>query len=362
MSHTIILAAGGTGGHIFPAEALSEELRARGHTVVLVTDKRFVGYAGAFNNVMVKTIAAGTLGKGITGRVRGGMNILFGIRQARKILRELKPAAIVGFGGYPSFPTMMASGKIPSFIHEQNAVLGRANRVLAGRVSKIATSYPITEGIQPQHASKIVFTGNPVRASIHVLSDIPYAECTVDGIMNILVMGGSQGASIFSEVLPQAIARLPTSLCARVRISQQCRAQDIDSTRNAYAAAQIHADLASFFTDVPARLATTHLVIARSGASTVAELTASGRPAILVPLPTAMDNHQMMNAMALEEAGGAWVMPQGGFTPETLAARLEAFLTLPTTLSKAATAARSMGRTDAAHKLADLVLESSMIR
>jgi UDP-N-acetylglucosamine--N-acetylmuramyl-(pentapeptide) pyrophosphoryl-undecaprenol N-acetylglucosamine transferase len=355
----VILAAGGTGGHIFPAEALAEALIARGERVILVTDRRFANFkSGALSRIETRTIHAGTVGGSLYRKAAGAAGLALGIVQARKLLRGLQPKIAVGFGGYPSFPTMFAaSGQgIPTLIHEQNSVLGRANRLLAPRVQKIATSFPATMMVADKDQDKLFMTGNPVRASVRALKDVPYPSIGQDGKMHILVTGGSQGASVFSQIVPAAVAALPAVLRARVRIDQQCREADLDVTRAAYQHLGVNADLAAFFVDLPARLAGSHLVIARSGASTVSELAAAGRPAILVPLPTAMDNHQYFNANAFEDVGGGWVMMQDGFTAASLAARLEAFLTAPETLSRAAHNAHKLGSPDAAQKLADLVL------
>jgi UDP-N-acetylglucosamine--N-acetylmuramyl-(pentapeptide) pyrophosphoryl-undecaprenol N-acetylglucosamine transferase len=234
--------------------------------------------------------------------------------------------------------------------------MGRANRMLMKKVKAIATTFPHTRFIDDANAGKVRLTGNPVRAAIRGLSAIPYPELSHDGHIRILVTGGSQGASIFSQIVPAAIAALPGALRSRIRIDQQCRAADLESTKAAYAQMNVSADLSAFFTDIPARLASAHLVIARAGASTIAELTAAGRPSILVPLPTAMDNHQYYNANALEESGGGWVMPQEGFTAAALSARIEAFLSLPESLGRAARQAREAGRVHAARDLADLAL------
>ena len=359
----IILAAGGTGGHIFPAEALAETLLRRGERVVLMTDKRFANFAtGVFSTIEVRTIHAGSpAGGGWHKKLVGALGLLLGVVQAARLLRQLKPRAVVGFGGYPSFPTVFAAAgqRIPTFIHEQNSVLGRANRMLAARVQHIATSFPETLMLQARDKAKVTLTGNPVRASVCALRNVPYPQITQDGKIHILVTGGSQGASIFSEVVPAAIGMLPQALRNRVRIDQQCRSEEeLESTREAYAALGVNADLARFFVDLPARLAASHLVIARSGASTVFELAAAGRPAILVPLPSSMDNHQYYNANAFEDAGGGWVMAQDGFTPEALSARLEAFLTGTAALAKAAENAKTLGSPEAAEKLAQLVLHT----
>jgi UDP-N-acetylglucosamine--N-acetylmuramyl-(pentapeptide) pyrophosphoryl-undecaprenol N-acetylglucosamine transferase len=361
MSDTIVLAAGGTGGHIFPAEALAEELGTRGYNAVLVTDKRFADYKGVLGSLPRHTVRAGTFGRGALGKLTAATDIVIGIFQARKLLKNLQPKAVVGFGGYPSFPTVHAARSlgIPAVVHEQNSVLGRANRLLIKRIDAIATTFPQTRFIADEYAGKITLTGNPVRTAIRGLGTIPYPELTHDGHIRILVTGGSQGAAIFSQIVPAAIAMLPDALRARIRIDQQCKQTDLEATRAAYAQLGVSADTSTFFADIPARLASAHLVIARAGASTIAELTAAGRPSILVPLPTAMDNHQHYNANALEESGGGWVMPQEAFTAAALSARIEGFLNLPESLARTAALARKAGRINAARDLADLVLRVS---
>lgn len=359
----IILAAGGTGGHIFPAEALAEVLLARGENVMLITDKRFNQFkSGLLATLPRRTIRAGGSGKTLLHKASSAVNLVLGTIRARRILKQHKPRIVVGFGGYPSFPTVFAAASlgIPTIIHEQNSVLGRANRLLARRATMIAASFPDTLMIDESDKGKVTVTGNPVRASVRGLRDVPYPQLQQDGKLHVLVTGGSQGASVFSEVLPKAVALLPAHLRARLRIDQQCREIELAETRAAYAALGVNADLASFFVDIPARLASSHLVIARSGASTVFELAVAGRPAILVPLPTSMDNHQYYNANAFEEVGGGWVMLQEGFTAEALSARLEAFLTAPETLAKAAENAKKLGSFDAAQRLADLLLKDTI--
>ncbi len=357
-SSLIVLAAGGTGGHIFPAEALAEELQARGHRVVLITDKRFSDYKGSLSKLERHIIRAGTFGRGMASKITAVTDIFVGIFQARKLLKALKPDAVVGFGGYPSFPTVYAASGlgIATVIHEQNSVLGRANRLLLKRVGAIATTFAETRFIGDEYVSKVVLTGNPVRTAIRVLCEIPYPELSTDGNIRILVTGGSQGASVFSQIVPAAITALPGALRSRIRIDQQCREIDLEATRAAYAQMNVSADLSSFFSDIPARLASAHLVIARAGASTIAELTAAGRPSILVPLPTAMDNHQYHNANALEEVGGGWMMLQEGFTAAALSARIESFLGLPASLARAAEYALKAGRIHAARDLGTLAL------
>lgn len=355
--HPVILAAGGTGGHVFPAQALAEALLGRGHALALITDRRGADYGGALGGMDTYRISAGRVGGGVIGAARGILALGLGFIQARGILRRLSPAAVIGFGGYPSLPTMVAASRaaIPTLIHEQNAVLGRANRLLKSRVARIATSFPSVAGLGPADADKVVHTGNPVREAIAALHAAPYEPPVQDGPVRILVTGGSQGAHVMSEVLPAAVSRLPEGLRHRLEVSQQCRSEDLDAARAKYGSCGVRAELAGFFDDVPARLGAAHLVIGRAGASTVAEFAAAGRPAILVPYPHAIDDHQTANARALEAAGAAWLMPQEGFTAESLAERLQFLAANPDILSRAAAAARETARPDAATRLADAV-------
>ncbi len=357
-SPLIVLTAGGTGGHVFPAEALAAELLTRGYRLGLVTDRRGQAYGGTLGSLSTWRISAGGIaGRGLPARLRAIAELGIGFLQARRLLRQLKPAAVVGFGGYASVPAMLAgtTAGCRTVLHEQNAVLGRANRLLAPRVTCIATSYAQVSHLAAAWQGKVVQTGMPVRGAIVALRDRPYAPPTGNGPLRLLVLGGSQGARVLSEVVPAALARLPEGLRRRLELSQQCRPEDLDTVRQAYAGTGITATLESFFHDVPERLAEAHLVIARSGASTVAELTALGRPAVLVPYPHAIDDHQTANAHAVDEAGGGWLIPQSAFSAESLAARVESLFALPGSLSKAAACARAAGTPDAAKRMADLV-------
>ena len=357
----IALAAGGTGGHMFPAEALAGELIARGHAVALVTDRRGGGFGDRLDAVAVHRISAGGLaGSGLVRRAQGMAQLGVGFFQARALLGRLAPAAAVGFGGYASVPTMLAASfaGVPTVLHEQNAVLGRANRLLAKRATRIATSFASVVGIDA--ADRAVLTGNPVRPNIAALADEAYLPILPDGEIRLLVVGGSQGARVFGRLLPEAIAAIPEALRRRLRLVQQVRAEDLDAVRATYARQGTSAELAPFFSDIPQRLRAAHLVVARAGASTVAELTAAGRPAILVPFPFATDDHQTANAKAIEAAGGAWLMPETSTPPAALAERLASLLARPDVLARAAEAARQQGRRDAAARLADLV--TSLIR
>lgn len=357
-THPIVLVAGGTGGHVFPAEALAAELRERGYTLALFTDSRGEAYGGELGALTTHRIRAGRVsGGGLMGRARGVLDLALGGLQSRGLLSRLKPSVVVGFGGYATVPTMLAASSlgVPTVIHEQNALLGRANRLLAGRVSAIATSFETVGGIKASDRAKVVMTGNPVRPGIRALRDNAYPALAGDGPIYVLVTGGSQGATVFSDVVPAALDRLPEDMRKRLRVSQQCRPEDIERVRAAYAGTDIRVDLASFFGDMPERLLHAHLVICRSGASTVAELTTAGRPAILVPYPHAMDDHQTLNARAIEAQGGAVCVPQLDFTPETLAARLKLLLAQPQQLARMAEKAHAGGHRDAAANLAILV-------
>jgi UDP-N-acetylglucosamine--N-acetylmuramyl-(pentapeptide) pyrophosphoryl-undecaprenol N-acetylglucosamine transferase len=357
-SPLIILAAGGTGGHIFPAEALARALVAHGCRVCLFTDPRGGKFSGELQDVPVVRIFASSLGKSFFSKTKGAIKMGIGTLQAFLKLRAMKPALVVGFGGYPSVPTVFAASKlgIPVMLHEQNAVIGRANRVLAPLAKVVATSFPHVAGMVGRAAVKTVLTGTPVRPAICALHDIPYPAANEASPIKLLVVGGSLGAQVFSTVVPKAISLLPDTLRKRISISQQCRAPDIDAVRQAYTTMGMSADLATFFRDIPERLSQCHLVICRSGASTVAELCAAARPAILVPYPYAIADEQKANAQSMAEAGAGWLIPESALTPEALALRLESLISQPLTLSKAADAARGLARLNAAEHLAELAL------
>ena len=358
MSGLVVLAAGGTGGHVIPAQALAAELKARGRALALITDRRGAGFGDALDSDAIHTVRAGRVtGRSVPGRLRGLAEVAVGVLQARRLLRRLRPAGVVGFGGYASVPAVYAATQLglPTVIHEQNAVLGRANRLLAPRVRAIATSFADTAQLAPADRAKAEHTGNPVRAAIAAIGAARFPEAGADGPLPLLVTGGSQGAAVMADVVPRALAALAEPLRRRLRVAHQCRAEDIGRVREVYRAAGMSADLAAFFADLPERLGAARLVVARAGASTVAELAAAGRPAILVPYPAAADDHQTANAAAMARAGGGWLIPEDAFTPEALADRIEAFLRAPSLLAQAAARARDAGAPEAAARLADLV-------
>ena len=356
----IVLAAGGTGGHVFPAEALAVELAARGCRLALFTDRRGGALGGRLDEFDTYRIRAGGIaGKSSVDRLMSTAEIGLGTMQAWQLLKQLGPAAVVGFGGYASVPTMMAAtfAGTQTAIHEQNAVLGRANRLLAGRVDRIATAFEEVSPVPAGAEAKVVRTGMPVRPMVGALRDRVYPSLDGDSPLNILVFGGSQGAHVLSQVVPRAVGMLDPRFRDRLRVVQQCREEDIAAVRGQYDSLGINADLGPFFDDIPERYAAAHLVICRSGASTIAELTAIGRPAIMVPFPHAVDDHQAFNAHALDDAGGGWLMPETSFAADALATRLDSLFSLPKLLEKAAAAAKAAGAPDAVGTLADMVMD-----
>jgi UDP-N-acetylglucosamine--N-acetylmuramyl-(pentapeptide) pyrophosphoryl-undecaprenol N-acetylglucosamine transferase len=357
LSRHYVLAAGGTGGHMIPAHALAEELMRRGHRVALVTDDRGARIPGLFEGVPIHILPAGRLGGGPVGWVKAISKIFTGRAMASRLYETFEPSAVIGFGGYPALPALMAAqrDRIPTLIHEQNAVLGRVNRIVSGRVDAIATAYPNVQRLAKSREGKTHLVGNPVRDEVLALRDQPYPELTDDGVFRLLVTGGSQGATILSQVVPEGLGLLPEHFRRRLQVTQQCRAEDIESVRARYSALGIAAELATYIPDMPDKLAWTHLVIARAGASTIAELTVAGRPAILIPLPSATDDHQTANAREMAKAGGARTIAQRSFTAVELAKQMQKLGLEPAALTNAASRAWAVGRPQAASDLADLV-------
>ncbi len=352
-----VLAAGGTGGHMVPAHALARELERRGHRVALVTDVRGSRIPAIFDDTEVHILPAGRLTSNPLSWPGALGAIWKGRAMARQLYSTFRPTAVVGFGGYPAFPALLGAfaDHIPTVIHEQNAVLGRVNRLVARKVNAIATSYPDVERLANRQKDKVHLVGNPVRAEVLAIRDEPYPPLFEDGIFRVLVTGGSQGATILSEVVPDALAMLPVALRRRLQVTQQCRSEDIEPVRAVYAENEIPAELATYLPDLPERLGWAHLVIGRAGASTIAELTAAGRPAILVPLPIATDDHQTANVREMVAAGGARSIPQPRFLPKEVAKQIQKMALKTGSLENAARAARSCGRPDAVSDLADLV-------
>jgi UDP-N-acetylglucosamine--N-acetylmuramyl-(pentapeptide) pyrophosphoryl-undecaprenol N-acetylglucosamine transferase len=355
----VLIAAGGTGGHLFPAESLSVALSRRGIAVDLATDARAMNYGGSFPARATHVIPSSPLrGRDPLSLVRTGLINGAGVAKAWGLLLRLRAIAVVGFGGYPTVPPILAAGfrHVPTVIHEQNSVMGRANRFLAPRVSAIATGFRGVGKSDPKLAAKTTWVGNPVRRAVILAAAKPYVPPDAAGPLRLLVFGGSQGARVMAEIVPPAIRRLEPALLPRLHVVQQARQEDVAAVKSAYAELGVAADVAPFFSDLPARMAESHLVISRSGASTVAELAAIGRPSILVPLPHALDQDQMGNAGVLQQAGGAIRLPQPEFIPNRLAAEISALAAEPARLAAMAAAARKAGTLDAAERLADLVL------
>ncbi|WIW95274.1 undecaprenyldiphospho-muramoylpentapeptide beta-N-acetylglucosaminyltransferase [Altererythrobacter rubellus] len=381
-SRHFVLAAGGTGGHLIPAFALATELDQRGHHVALITDQRGAEIPGKPDFLTSHVIPAGRFGKNPLRWFGGLKALLEGRRMALRLFESFEPTAVVGFGGYPAAPAMLAatSADIPSVLHEQNAVLGRVNRMLAGRVDAIATAFTEIERLKHKYIDKVHLVGNPVRPEVLALRDEDYPPFTEDGLLKVLVTGGSQGARILSEVVPDGLAMLPPALCQRLQVTQQCRAEDLDRVRERYRTHDIPAELGTYFEDMEARLAECHLFIGRAGASTIAELTAVGRPGILIPLPIATDDHQAANTREMVKAGGARMIRQPSVTvgevsgledkdnreriaqsdalqklSKDISLQIQAMAKAPQSLANAAHAAWNCGRPNAAKDLADLV-------
>ena len=353
----VLVAAGGTGGHLFPAQALSEALAARGIAVELVTDDRAMRYGADFPARAIHHVPAATpTGGGVVSRMRAVLTLVQGTQVARGIMRRVRPLAVVGFGGYPTVPPMIAAAlvRVPTILHEQNAVMGRANRLLAGRATAVAKGFDNLVIKNPRIAAKARLIGNPVRPSVLAAARVPYPDFN-GGTLRLLVTGGSQGARVMSDVVPAAIARLSPGERERLVIVQQARGEDETRVREAYAALNMTAEVQPFFADLPMRIAQAHLVIARAGASTVSELAVIGRPSILVPFPHALDQDQAANAALLERAGAALVVKQTNFSPEWLEDSLRLALADREGLEARALAARATGISDAADRLADLV-------
>jgi UDP-N-acetylglucosamine--N-acetylmuramyl-(pentapeptide) pyrophosphoryl-undecaprenol N-acetylglucosamine transferase len=355
-SKVAVVAAGGTGGHMFPAEALSRALAARGWRIVLATDSRGDQYAQQFPAEERLSLEAATFRAGDPiGMIRSSLRISKGVRQARAAFARLRPAVVVGFGGYPSLPSMLAarSRRIPTVIHEQNAVLGRVNRRLAPGATAVACAFPTLLKASARVRKRLQVVGNPVRPEIAALYGRPYVP--PGPTIRLLVTGGSQGARLLSELVPDAMNLISEDLRVRLRVEQQTRVESIDFARRAFAEAGVECEIAPFFRNMSGRLGAAHLVVGRAGASTISELAVSGRPSILIPLRIAMDDHQTANARLLTDAGAAVVLQEDGLTAEAFARALEAMVANPDALAARAAAAHGVGMPDAAERLADLV-------
>ena len=358
----VLLAAGGTGGHLFPAEALSHALRRRHVNVTLVTDTRAIEFAGGFPADAVHAVPSATpSGGSLLGKIEAAFQLAKGVFAARKLLGEMKPDIVVGFGGYPTVPPLLAASmmRIATIVHEQNAVVGRANRFLSGRVGVIATGFADVGGLSDAARAKCVHVGNPVRPAVTHAASTAFEAPETLGDLRLLVFGGSQGARVMADVLPPALEQLSPSETARLVIVQQARVEDDRRVRSVYERLGLRHTISHFFHNLPEEMARAHLVIGRSGASTVAELGVIGRPSILVPLPGALDQDQTANAKSLEAIGAATLIPQSEFTPKRLAAELRGLLADPVSLTQAAQAAKTAGIPNAAERLADLVVATA---
>ena len=365
MAKIAVVAAGGTGGHLFPAQALAEALIARGWRIVLASDQRVAGFTGDFPAERRIGLSARTYKPGDPiSMARAGLAIVGGVMQARKAFAEIDPAVVVGFGGYPSVPGLLAAitqGR-PTVVHEQNAVMGRANRRLVSHVRAVACAFPVLQKAPAKVAQRAVVVGNPVRPEIRALADVAYEAPEPGGRLRLLITGGSQGARLLSERAPAAVAQLPADIRARLSVQQQTRAESMDLARSLYEGAGVEAEIAPFFRDMAGRLKDAHLVVGRSGAGTVCELAVAGKPAILVPLAIALDDDQGQNARLLAEAGGAEVLREDKLTVDSLCEALQRLLGDPAQLARMAAASRAVAKPDAAERLADLVEETAQVR
>ncbi len=356
-SGLVLLAAGGTGGHVFPAIALGRQMAERGYRMAVVTDDRGMDFPGLGDGAQRFTLPTRRLGGGVRGLARGAVSFAHAYLRSQRMMRNLKPVAAVGFGGYPSLPPILAAQRahIPTIVHEQNAVLGRANRLLSRSAKAIALSHTPTQRLRRSAQGRDHLVGNPVRPEIAALAGDVYRVPAPDEPFRLLVVGGSQGAHIFAELLPAAIGHLADGPRARLAITQQCRPEDLERVRAAYGRLGLAPEISVFFEDIPARMAAANLIICRAGASTVAEITTIGRPAVYIPYPHATDDHQRANAEAVERAGGGWLLPEDRAEPKQLAQRLEYALAEPGSLEATALAAAKLGHANAASRLADLV-------
>jgi UDP-N-acetylglucosamine--N-acetylmuramyl-(pentapeptide) pyrophosphoryl-undecaprenol N-acetylglucosamine transferase len=356
MSRPVVIAAGGTGGHMYPALSLAAELRARGRAVIVACDGRGARYLAA--GIEHRLIQAASPSGRLRARLGGFARLAIGLAQSLRLLRSARPCAVAAFGGYAAVPIGLAAAmlRVPLLVHEQNAVLGRANRLIAKRAARLALTFAATRGAEQVAGDRQVVTGNPVRAEVAALRERPYRAPGAEEPLRVLVVGGSQGARVFGEIVPAAIACLGKPERMRLELTQQCRPDDLERVASAYAGLGLAADLASFFDDLPERMTRAHLVISRAGASSVAELLALGRPALLVPYRFAADDHQRANAEAVSRAGAAWLIEEAKLDAEALASKLRAALDQPEQLLELSHRARALGRTDAAGALADEVL------
>lgn len=351
---TVVLSAGGTGGHLFPAEALAAELLKRGIKPVIFTDKRGHIFQSLGEDVVIHTLRSGYFKPGLPGKISAVFLIITGLVQAVSLLLEYKPSLVIGFGGYPSFPGVLAAQilRIPTIVHEQNAVLGKANLWLSKLVKHIAVSFSGTRGIPSAAEAKTVLTGNPVRSDILAVRQAPYLPPS-DKI-RLFITGGSQAAKIFSDLIPDALVLLPDDIKKRLKVVHQCREADIGIAKNKYQKADLHAEIRPFFSDMGEQLKSCHLFIGRSGATTVAEIAVAGRPAVFVPLLHA-DMQQKLNADTLAAKGGAWIIMQDQLTPDLLAKKIQELIQNPAQLAGTARICHSEGKPEAVQKLADLV-------
>jgi UDP-N-acetylglucosamine--N-acetylmuramyl-(pentapeptide) pyrophosphoryl-undecaprenol N-acetylglucosamine transferase len=355
----VVLAAGGTAGHVYPALTVGRALQEKGYVVRLCTDKRGVRFVEN-TTIPFSVIQSAPMQKGLIGKIKTMLRLGTGYLQSQFLFLFNKPSAIIGFGGYPSFPPVIAAAhrRVPVILHEQNAVFGRAQRLLKRYAHKICLSFPQTKMLDGISEKKLVVTGLPLRLEILALNDRHYTLPQGDDKLNILITGGSQAAALFGETIPLAIAQLPEQLQSRLHIVQQCRPHQVETIRQFYTHHRISTDIESYLHDMPEQLRRAHLFIGRAGASTVTELAVAGLPAIFIPLAVSLDGDQAANAAHIVAAGGGWILPEKDFSPESLAAMLADIINQPAQLTAMASTMKTLGRADATERLAQTIIEA----
>lgn len=358
-SPLIALAAGGTGGHLYPAITLAQELQQRGYDIVILTDRRGVRFVKD-TPYPYHVIQSAPMQKGLWGKIKTASSLATGYLQCQALFLRRKPAAMVGFGGYPSFPPVMAAAhrKIPITLHEQNAIFGRAQRLVQRYAQNICLSFSQTRMLESVASEKITVTGLPLRPAILALANHAYQPPQTGERFNILVTGGSQASALFSQIIPQALITLPPDIQKRIHMIQQCRADDVAMVQQLYADHGISAEVLSYIHDMPVQLARAHLMIGRAGASTVTESTLAGLPTLYVPLAASLDGDQAANAAQIVAQGGAWMMAEKDFSPESLGAMLTNIINEPARLTAMAAILKTLGRANATTRLADIVAKT----
>lgn len=349
-----VVTTGGSGGHIFPAESISAALIQKGFDVVFVTDKRGSNFRVLQGVQTYRLMAEHIMGRSLWGKIKGAFKLYCGAVQALFLLRKLKPDVVVGVGGYASLPAVLAAHmwRMPVVLHEQNAVLGRANRLLAKNAYLILTAFQPT--LRSPANVRNVWVGQPVRPAVLEKEHTPYPDRRK--IFNLFIFGGSQGAHFFTHKVPEALFMLPDTLKSKISVTAQVRPEDMEYAQKIYSEQGFHSvTLKSFFDNMPDLIAQSHLIIGRAGASTIAEAEIVGRPAILIPLPTSADNHQLENARQFCDAGAGWLVTEDNWNAEKFAHRLEKLIQDKEMLEHAASESYRLAKPNVSEQIAVLI-------